>query len=252
MTGLVRNECYKLVRLHKLYGFMGAALALQIIKIFQSLSQPRDTLALAWNGQSFPLEVIGSQSIVMAMFIAVLAADLAADEYRNGTMKLILLRPVDRSRLVAAKAVALLAAIAALVCFSVMAAYVAGTLAYGWGDRLLYQGVPIAGNSIATTVRAAFASIGPDAGFGMLVLLSALITEHVGITIGIALAIYIISPLLNLHEYSIVHQMNTFHEAAIYGASPGQWLFKLGIIAAYALLFFAAGAAYMKRKDVLL
>jgi ABC-type transport system involved in multi-copper enzyme maturation permease subunit len=253
LLGLVKNECYKVFRRGKFALFLGAVPALQIITVFQVLTRSPDQNAAELNGQSFPLHMIGSQPLIMALFIAVIAADLMAEEYRSGTLKLALLRPVGRSQVMAAKAVALVAAVIALAGFSVMAAYATGTLAFGWGDRLLAQGGPIAGSSFAVSVTAAAASIAPCAGFGMLVLFIALLTENAGLTIGIAAALYLFLPLLRIDpDYSIVYLMNTFHWAVIRGASLREVLADLGVIAAYMVLFYAAGAFYMKRKDVLL
>jgi hypothetical protein len=120
----------------------------------------------------------------------------------------------------------------------------------------LYQGEAISGTSFVITLEAALAFILASAGFGMVVLFIALATEHSGMTIGIALAIYIISPLLeryaNFGDYSIVRLLNTFHELPITGASTQQVIFQIGIIAAYAASFFFGSAVFMKRKDVLL
>ena len=254
MMGLVKNECFKVFRRSKLALFMGAVLALQLITIFRILSpQQQDESAAGMNGQSFPLHMIDSQPFILALFAAVLAADLVADEYRSGTLKLTLLRPVGRGRVLAAKAAALASAVIALTGFSVMAAYAAGTLAFGWGDRLLAQGSPIDGSSVAVTLKAAAASIAPCTGFGVMAMFIALITESVGLTIGIAAALYLFLPLFGLDpDCSIVHLMHSFHGTAVRGASLREAASGLGVIAAYIVLFHAAGAFYMRRKDVLL
>ena len=256
MFGLIKNEVYKVFRLKKFYLFMGVLIVLQAVQIFQQLFLPSERIAYKMNGQSFPLEVIGNNIIVMVMFIAVLAADMIADEYRNGTFKLVLLRPVSRIQFIGAKAVALLASITAIVFFTVIASYITGTIAFGWGDQLLLQGVPVAGNSIAITLKSAFASILPSAGFGMVVIFIALITENIGITIGLALALFIISPLLerygNIGSYSIIHLMNTFHKIVINSATLKEVFSNIGVIAAYAVLFYIGSAIFIKRKDVLL
>lgn len=65
--------------------FMGAVLLLEAVTIFQLLSTPQEERAIELNGQSFPLEMIGSQPLFVALLAAVLAADLAADEPHAGT-----------------------------------------------------------------------------------------------------------------------------------------------------------------------
>ena len=256
MSGLVKNELYKAFRLRKLYLFMGAVLALQGIKIFQYKFTGQGEILFPLNGQSFPLEMIENNTIIMVMFIAVLAADMLAEEYRNGNYKPVLLRPVSRIQFVGAKAAALLASITAIVCFTVITSYMLGAIAFGWGNHLLFQGVPVAGNSIAVTLRAAMASILPGAGFGMLVLFIALMTGNTGITIGSAMALFFISPLLErygtISEYSILYLMNAFPKIFINNTTPAGISGKLGVIAVYIALFYAGSAIMIKRKDILL
>jgi ABC-2 type transport system permease protein len=256
MLNMVKNELYKVFHLRKFYLFMGVVLALQLVKIFQHKFLPQEKVAFPLNGQSFPLEMIGGNSIIMVMFIAVLAADMIADEYKNGTFKLVLLHPVSRIQFIGAKAAALMASIMAITCFTVITSYITGAIAFDWGNLLLFQGVPIAGNSIAITLKSALASILPGVGFGMLVIFIALMTENVGITIGAAVALYIISPLLerygSISNYSIIYLMNTFHEILINSSTQPQMLSKVGVIAAYVVLFYTSSAVLVKRKDVLL
>lgn len=257
MLGLVKNEIYKVLRSRKFYLFMGAVLALQLVKIFQYEFLPQDRTAYAMNGQSFPLEMIGNNSIIMVMFIAVLVADMVADEYRNGTFKLVLLRPVDRVQFIGAKAVALLVFITAIVCFTVVTSYVTGVIAFDWGDELLFQGVPMVGHSgIAITLGSALASILPSIGFGMLIIFIALVTGNIGATIGSALVLFIVSSLMerygDIAGYSIVHLMGSFHETVMNSVTPPQVLVEIGAISAYVILFYIGSAVLIKKKDVLL
>jgi hypothetical protein len=249
LAGLVKNECRKAFRMRKPRLFMAAATLLQLIAVFRLLRDGAGEM----NGQSFPLHMIDGQPLLMALYAAAIAADLAADEYRSGALKLALLRPVGRGRLVLAKAAALALAVAALAVFQVVAAYAVGTLAFGWGDRLLADGVPVTGDGVAATLKAAAAQLAPCMGFGMLALFLALVTGHAGMTIGLSAALYLFLPLTRMDpRYSIVHQMNGFHLAVLHGAPIRDVLADLGVAAAYAVLFLAAGAFYMKRKDVLL
>ncbi|MNF11802.1 ABC-2 family transporter protein [compost metagenome] len=55
------------------------------------------------NGQSLAFQVLNGSTELMILFMAVLAADLIADEIRSGTLTLTLVRPVSRIELLNAR-----------------------------------------------------------------------------------------------------------------------------------------------------
>ena len=255
MLGLLKNEIYKAFRLRKLYLFAGVLLAVQVITVFQYYFSESGELLSLLNGQSFPLEVIRGIPLIMVIFIAVLVSDMIVDEYRKGTLKLVLLRPVSRAKLITAKALALLVIITSLVCFTIVTSYIIGAIAFEWGENIILNGIPYNGNGYAMTLKAAFSCILPYWGFGMLVIFIALLSENVGITIGSSLALYIILPFIesygNIKKYSIMNLLHSFYHSVLINKNLKQILTSVVIIAGYVILFYVCSIIIFCRKDVL-
>jgi ABC-2 type transport system permease protein len=78
--------------------------------------------------------------LLLHLLAIVFAADIVSSEFSQGTIKLLLTRPVGRSRVLASKLVALLLAVGLTVLLGGVVAYAFGGLAYGyrgWGAPVL-------------------------------------------------------------------------------------------------------------------
>ncbi len=97
-----------------------------------------------------------SALLLLPLLALVFAADIVSSEFSEGTIKLLLTRPVGRSRVLASKLVALMLAISLTVLFGGIVAYLFGGLAYGyrgWGAPVL-TGFRISGETFdAASVR---------------------------------------------------------------------------------------------------
>ncbi len=81
-----------------------------------------------------------SALLLLPLLALVFAADIVSSEFSEGTIKLLLTRPVSRSRVLASKFVALMLAISLTVLFGGIVADLFGGLAYGyrgWGAPVL-------------------------------------------------------------------------------------------------------------------
>jgi ABC-2 type transport system permease protein len=78
--------------------------------------------------------------LLLHLLAIVFAADIVSSEFSQGTVKLLLTRPVGRSRVLASKLAALLLAVGLTVLLGGIVAYVFGGFAYGyrgWGAPVL-------------------------------------------------------------------------------------------------------------------
>ncbi|HEY6930558.1 MAG TPA: ABC transporter permease [Thermoanaerobaculia bacterium] len=81
-----------------------------------------------------------SSYLLLPLLALVFASDIVSSEFSQGTVKLLLTRPVGRSRVLASKLVALLLAITVMVFVGGVVAYAFGGLAFGfrgWGAPIL-------------------------------------------------------------------------------------------------------------------
>lgn len=259
LGALVKNEWHKVFRLNKFYLFLVAIVAIQVIQVVQWRVAPATPGAMAMNGQSFPLAVLRGSPLWLALLISVLVADAVADEYTGGTLKLTLLRPVGRATLMTAKALTVSAIVIVAVCAVAVSAYAVGAIAFTWGDGLLYDGTVINESvsgltGLLFTGKAVLASTVAACGFAMLVLFIATVTMNVGATIGVAMAFFVLSPLIEGHvrQFSIVYTWHTLPAAVLLDSAGQQLLTGIGVTAAYIALFYTGSVWLLKRKDVLL
>jgi ABC-2 type transport system permease protein len=98
-----------------------------------------------------------SSHLLLPLLALIFASDIVSSEFTQGTVKLLLTRPVSRTRVLASKLAALVIAITLTVSIGGAVAYAFGGLAYGWRGF----GAPIltgfrAGGDVfdASTVRA--------------------------------------------------------------------------------------------------
>jgi ABC-2 type transport system permease protein len=97
-----------------------------------------------------------SSYLLLHLLAIVFAADVVSSEFSQGTIKLLLTRPVARSRVLGSKLVALLLAIGLTVLVGGCVAYLFGGLAYGyrgWGAPILTGFRQTGGTFDASAVR---------------------------------------------------------------------------------------------------
>ncbi len=97
-----------------------------------------------------------SSYLLLHLLSIVFAADVVSSEFSQGTIKLLLTRPVSRSRVLGSKLVALMLAIALTVLLGGIVAYLFGGIAYGyrgWGAPILTGFRQTAGTFDASAVR---------------------------------------------------------------------------------------------------
>jgi ABC-2 type transport system permease protein len=111
----------------------------------------RDINPDAVSGPLFTRGFANAGSLLLLPLLAiVLASDIVSSEFSEGTIKLLLTRPVTRSRVLAAKAAALLLAITLTVLGGGLLAYLFSGIAYGyagWGAPIL-TGFRMSGDAV--------------------------------------------------------------------------------------------------------
>ena len=87
--------------------------------------------------------------LLLPLLAIVFASDIVSGEFQQGTIKILLTRPVRRSRVLASKLAALLLAITLTVLFGGLVAYALGGVAYGYAgwDAPVLTGFRIAGQN---------------------------------------------------------------------------------------------------------
>lgn len=97
-----------------------------------------------------------SSYLLLPLLAIVFASDIVSAEFQQGTIKLLLTRPVGRARVLASKFSALMLAITLTVLFGAIVAYAFGGIAYGYAgwDAPVLTGFRVSGESFdPSTVR---------------------------------------------------------------------------------------------------
>lgn len=256
MFGLIRNEIYKTFHLKKFQLFMLVIVTAEIAFIMQIKASPSATGLVSMNGQSFPYSLLTVLPYITVIFMAIFISDTWIEEYRSGTFKLVLLRPVRRASLLHAKIIALLLSVIILIAFTILSAYITGTIAFGWGEYASIEGVNYSyGTGLGITMQSALTMVYPAFGFGVLITFVALLTDDWGITIGSSLGLMQLLQMLEINTrirpYSIMYLMRTFHKELIEGLVPEKIIIRLTTLALYIVLFYLGSRIIIKRKDMM-
>ena len=258
MMRLIGNELRKLFRTRKLYVF--AAVMVVVLVLNLSGYKPGDPMVV-WtfrHGQSVPLGMLDILAQFMIIFIPIYLGDSLANEYRRGTLKLPLLRPVRRSELLGAKLASLFVFIAIMTLFYIAAAYAVGTYYLGWGDGTEVAGrlVPSAEGIRLTLASAVLLAI-PYMIYGLFVTAVAVLTGSMSVTIIGALVVTTLVRHLSLGwlesmaPYTLNDQMFSYHEAFIVDPDWNRALRQTGILALYAAVFALFAFRAFRKKDIL-
>ncbi len=234
----------------------------------------RDINPDAVSGPLFARGFANAASYLLLPLLAIVfASDIVSAEFQQGTIKLLLTRPVGRARVLASKLAALMLAITLTVALGGAVAYLFGGLAYGyagWGAPVL-TGFRVGGESFdPSLVRAAalwedavlayglawFASLC----VGAIALLTSVLLRSTAASMGTMLAALIAGTILPRLASSWEAQKFLFVTNLplpdYYSGSPppipGLTVgFAVAVLAAWALGALAAAFAVFVRRDVL-
>lgn len=257
MIQLIRCELFKVLRQKKLYMFLFILTALEISAVFQFQREAAGISGIGPNGQSFPLLVLNSSSLLIPVFIAILAADSIAEEYRTGTLKRALLCPIRRTDLLHAKIASMLIIAALLLLFLIFSSYVTGTLAYGWGNRTFVEGTVYTSMGGMRLVSQTFLlSLLPNLALVLIVMFAALLTTNTGASIGTALAFIAVTPLMEgipeIRELWIGYQLRIFPLHSLHHTAAVEVWTGTAILLVYIVVLYAGSVMILRKKDILI
>lgn len=137
MMNLVLNENMKIYRRPRTWIMVGLLIAAVIAfaVLMQSFGVGRESIhAIVYMNNA------ASMTMLVFIFSVVIAADIVAGEFTWGTIKLLLIRPVSRSKVLLSKYIAVLLFMVGLTALLFLFSMVVGVLFFGFPDG---GGVPI-------------------------------------------------------------------------------------------------------------
>ncbi|HET7451555.1 MAG TPA: ABC transporter permease [Thermoanaerobaculia bacterium] len=100
--------------------------------------------------------IVAASFLLLPLLVTLFASDLVSSELSEGTIKVLLTRPVRRERILASKALALFACITITVVLAAVVSYIFGSIAFGfrgWGAPTLTGFQPSASGLDVSAVR---------------------------------------------------------------------------------------------------
>lgn len=207
MRNLIRNELHKLFAQKKMFVFFTILLcmALLITGIVYTTHHNPKLQALAdmeqtanFTGQQFPLTNLSGMVQMFSIFAIIMIAEMITEEYTTGTLKLSLLHPVTRRRLITAKAASLWIATLILLLFTMVFSYIIGTVFFGWGSHfVLLEKTYSTGAGLLMTLGAYLLTSLPVMAISLVVLYAALFLNSSGAVIGLGLGFFFAQSIIS-------------------------------------------------------
>ncbi|HEY8218128.1 MAG TPA: ABC transporter permease [Acidimicrobiia bacterium] len=268
MIALLRTECAKTVRRPRTYVALGFVMAIPVVVALALWANPPDPgdgdrffRTATQTGLLFPAAMLRIMSrLVLVVVIGLFAGDAIAGEANTGNLRYMLVRPIGRGRLLAAK---LLITVALLVIATITltaTATLAGGLAFGFepisfqvffvdqsvGNLLGHIGMATAYVSWTLAVVAAF-------GF-MVSTMTDSPAAAAGAAVGLGVTCQILNEIESLgsiRDYLPLRYLDAWEGLFWSDRVPGDMYSGLVLPIPWILAFLAVGWWWFRRKDVL-
>ncbi|MCK8817605.1 ABC transporter permease [Natroniella sulfidigena] len=242
-------------------------LVILLYNFLPSLEQVMGTIdeaGVVINGQTTPFYMLNFMiTNILPLFIIIFMADMITGEYVQGTLKLPLLHPVSRTKLLAAKAIAISIVLLSLLVFSLILSYVLGTAIFGWGDQFIYQEADqtiqeattySTSQGIIITLSSYLLSIYPLLAFGMLIMFLALLFNSSGVTAGISIGLIIFLSILGevieaIRPYLIINGFALFNILFV-ERDINYFTITLIVTTLYGIIFYLGSIYLFQNKDL--
>jgi len=255
MLRLIGNEVFKIFANKKIYGFI---IVMIMFSLIPALESAMGAVNFPLNGQTLPLYMFASfANLVIPIFIIVTLGDLVTDEYIGGTLKLPLLHPVSRIKLLTAKLLALIVPVTMLLLLGMIISYIVGTVLFGWGDQLLFNDmVQSTERGIIITLGFYLTSVVPLLAFAAMVMLiclqfsssGAAVAASVGLLITFSLAGQIV---VALRPYLVITYFQELSHHLFLTGDFSKIVNGLMVISVYGVVFYLASVHFFKKKDLI-
>lgn len=274
---LIQTELYKIFRKGRSYiGFGAIAFIVIVIQIAlyvdgesylelgtQSLKESFTFQGNLLNGYLSVFIILSSLWVHIPFLIALVAGDLIAGEAAAGTLRILLIRPISRTQIVAAKFLAILIYVLAIVLFMAVISIGTGLLIFGEGDLFVMKDMLYIFESSDSLWRIlasfAFSFLSMSMVASLAFMLSALVDSSLGPII-MTMSIIIVFMIVSSIDLSIFRAVKPYMFTTYMGAwreffsDPVDWqkvYQAITALTAHILIFLGFTTWYFKKKDIL-
>ena len=258
MLRVIKFELYKLFASRKVLVtflvLMGISLMLAVgINVMNSMEEAHK---LHMDGQIFPVFLLTNLTdTILPIMLVVLLVGLIADEYRDGTLKLPLLRPISRGELLLGKMAAAVVMVVVLMAVTLVGGYAAGTLVFGWEQEVIIGEQMFMVESVTQVLGFYLLTMIPFIAYAFIILFFSMMFANSGVAIGAAIGVHFM--LLFTRGFFEKLQpaiLNTYYYMGGLALAALDWqelLGNLAVISAYILVFTVINYITFKKKDIL-
>lgn len=245
------NENVKIYRRRSALIMVGALIALTVIvsTIIRFNMGIPDTSSV-WD----QVKSLLGLSFFIKIFTIVVAGSIVANEYTWGTIKLLLIRPISRSRILLSKYMAVVIFSLLLMAILFVTALISNTALYGL-DRVFSA----SSHSVLLTFELYLLNYAEIFVYGTLAFMLSVLSRTSAFAIGFTLVTMIMGPLLRYYvsdfpwaKYVLFTNTDLTVYAAASSAYPGglSLTFSLTILAVYCLIFNAAAWLAFNKQEI--
>ncbi len=260
MSKVIKFELIKLFSSKKFY-IIGIMILMLCILLSFGIRMINTTEGISeqitMNGQSLPVFLLLNTVDVMMIFLAVLLGGLIADDYRGGTLKQTLIKPIRRSDLIIGKVFVVMISAVFYLAIIMLAGYVLGATIFEWGNELIVHGTEIsfpALEGILKTILAYALTVIPVIAFQLIVLLFSLVLTNGGMAIGAGIGVLLFLQVIsgfaggsNKYLVNYYFQIGAFYLSGFNDISA---LTSLSVPLAYILVLSMILLNLFNKKDI--
>lgn len=249
--GMLKNENMKIYRRPRTWIMLGILIAFTGFMAFVMSSYGGGMIMDGATALDLMLMMASSFISFVAIFSVIVAGDIVSSEFGWGTIKLLMIRPINRSKVLLAKYIAVILYTILLLIVLFLASLLFGILFFGWGEShitftdILIEyayGVPelIIAFTIAFMISAVFRSGALAIGLSIFLmtvggdLISALLSDY-------AWAKYILYMNTDLTQYRMPR--GPFIEGMTMG-------FSITMLVLYYVLFMGLSWFFFNKRDI--
>jgi ABC-2 type transport system permease protein len=224
-----------------------------------SQDAPPFVLQIVQNGLFAPLTGLAVvQPFFLSLAVGLFAGDAIAGEAQAGTLRSLLVRPVERPRLIGAKYASALLLIGLMLLAVVVAGLLAGGVVFGFRPLPTLSGTTLSVGATLLRILGAAAYI-LLAAFGITAIglfVSTLTDSGPGAIVGtvvLAIASQVLDQIPSLHAihpYLPTHSWLGYTDLFRFPVEWGTMRAGLVVSAVYTVVFLGAALAWFRRKDV--
>ncbi len=209
------------------------------------------------NGQSYPFLFLEQLIDLIPILLIILLGGLISDEYRDGTLKLVLIRPINRGEVLISKFVVMVTSVLVYMMIALVSSYIFGTLIFGWGENFfIYQTEAYYHTiqGIYKTLVAYGMTVLPIVAFMSIILFLSILLSNSGMVLGVGIGLYFLFQILLgvLGQYRILLINTHFVIGRLYILAPLEinLLKSLSVISLYIGIMGLMCFMVFQKKDI--